>query len=135
MTNAGRYAPASLTSSSNAADAAKIQRLISYLDVVGMYETVSNGTVSTRSETNKDSYTWKHYPTQLRQNTHGLPELTFNLTDVVLKGSADSTTAIEYYTNRLQVRKNQTFLPLQAFNSCLTNEACPYRADMIMDVT
>ena len=60
----------------------------------GMYELKNEtGFFPLNTQVNENSNTWATYETVIEQNKYNLKELKFNLSDVVLQGTADS---IEY---------------------------------------
>ena len=86
--------------------------------VQGMYEVRSGIEYKTYNKINRDSFTWKSYNATLTKNSYGLQELKFDLSDVNLKGTADTTEAVDEVINRIHVRLNQTKLEQDSFESC-----------------
>jgi hypothetical protein len=60
----------------------------------------------------------------LRNNSHDLLELAFNLTDATLKGTGDHLEKMEEVVSRYQLRLNQPNLIRDAFINCTLTEEC-----------
>ena len=86
-----------------------------YTSALGMYELKGTAEFSTYKDINENLYTWKHYETSFKENSYGLKEIGFNLSDVNLKGTADSLTPISEVINRLHLRMNSSIITQDAY--------------------
>ena len=62
--------------------------IVSYLNIIGMFEAKNGDMYETFNGINKDTFTWKNYEnTKLERNNHKILELMFDLSDATLLGS------------------------------------------------
>ena len=100
-----------------------IEKAEKYLTVHGMFELKFDQFYEPFNKTlNKDLTSWTNYVTQCRENSHGLTELNFDLSDVILMGTSDSNVAMDRTIPRFQVRLNQTKTQIDAFEACEKDE-------------
>ena len=68
----------------------KVNKIFPYLELNGMFETKVGFEYETYNDINDNIFEWKKYNgTELRNNSHGLLELPFDLSDATLMGSSD----------------------------------------------
>ena len=80
-----------------------------------MYEKRDSVAYSTYGGVNRDQFTWKIYPSELKKNSLNLYELEFNMTDVKLLGS--DINPVESI-NRFQVRLNNSLIHSDSYYNC-----------------
>ena len=80
----------SLTANDTDSFVSKVNKIFPYLQPYGMFETKVGFEYETYNDINENIYEWKKYNgTELRNNSHGLLELPFDLSDATLMGSSD----------------------------------------------
>ena len=75
--------------------------------LVGMFETKADSQYETYNSINKNIFEWKKYnSSSLQQNSHGLLEMNFDISDATLQGSSDHIEKMTEVVSRYQLRLN-----------------------------
>mmetsp|Transcript_11629 Transcript_11629/g.17644 ORF Transcript_11629/g.17644 Transcript_11629/m.17644 type:complete len:251 (+) Transcript_11629:690-1442(+) len=103
----------------------RVQTVSQYFMIEGMFEVRSGNKYITYDNINNDIYTWKKYNSSvLFENSHGLLELAFNMSDATLRGTSDHIDLMTEVISRYQVRLDHDKMQLDAYAACMNSTRC-----------
>jgi len=72
-----------------------VDTISEYISIYGMFEEQVGAQFYTYGGVNRDTFSWKKYPHEIRTNKHNLKEFVVSLEDAVLRGTSDSINAMD----------------------------------------